>query len=190
MALRWRARLPGAVERRSASPPPLLVSPGWQVLLNLAFGRSDRGENIDSTRDGERGGTIARGRRLGRVDIYGWYDVYPASMTLISGMTIHQGDTLTATISTAQIPYTFTLSNLNTGASFKIAKAAGGKLSDAQTLVECYTTCPTFGQVAFSAATINGQPLAQADPDILDGLPGTTSAITDGEDFTVTQATT
>ena len=121
--------------------------------------------------------------------IQGWYEAYPAAPVYFNN-TIGPGDTLTATISAPQNVYTFTLSDLTKGWTKTATKTLVAEKSSAEVLVECDGTCPAFHQVAFTKATVNGHPLANANPAVLDGTPGTTSAITNGENFTVTQLTT
>jgi hypothetical protein len=122
------------------------------------------------------------------------YPKFPVNLSL----TIHPGDTVTASVTTdGNGNFTLTIRDTTTGGSFTThQKLRHAKLGSAEVIAEAPSSggvlpLANFGSVAFSAATVNGQPIGSFHPDRIDMVSGTTtkattSALSNGKAFTVT----
>ena len=140
---------------------------------------------------------------------YAWYEMYPHSGFLISGMTIHSGDSMTASVKfQGNGQYLLSLSDLTTSKSFSHIFLANAQRSSAEWIVEAPSSTSgilpltNFGSVSFSNAqfmdntgimhTIDGRGTGTYDSITLNdplGGNGIPSSLTDSgttSSFTVT----
>jgi len=82
---------------------------------------------------------------------YPWYDFYPNSVRKITGMTVHPGDKMSATVSFSGSQFTISMTNRTTGKSFsKTATFNRAKRTSAEWIVNGYTAALTnFGKISF-----------------------------------------
>lgn len=104
---------------------------------------------------------------------YAWWEMYPKSLVVITGITVHPGDAFTATVSYASGAFTMTLADKKTGAQFTTTQQSK---KAQRTSVEWIVEGPSrgnltnFGSVGFMGAsgTIGGQVTS---PDSSGGAP-------------------
>jgi hypothetical protein len=104
---------------------------------------------------------------------YAWYEFYPHPSFLISGLTIHPGDHISAEVSFANRRFTTTITDVTTGLSFSTsARVSGAQRSSAEWIAEAPSSSggilplADFGTVSYGTdntgvastcfATING----------------------------------
>ena len=133
----------------------------------------------------------------GKAVYYAWYEMYPKFPVNLS-LTIHAGDTMSASVTTAgRGSFTLTIKNTTTGGSFTTTqKLKNAKLGSAEVIAEAPSSggvlpLANFGTVGFSAATVNGQKIGSFNPDRINMVSGTTtkattSALSNGNAFSVT----
>ena len=133
----------------------------------------------------------------GKPVYYAWYEMYPKFPVNLS-LTIRPGDTLSASVTTNGTgSFTLSISDTTSGRSFTtVQKLRRAKLGSAEVIAEAPSSgsvlpLANFGSVAFSAATVNGQPIGNFHPDRIDMVSGTTtkattSALSNGTAFAVT----
>jgi hypothetical protein len=133
----------------------------------------------------------------GKPVYYAWYEMYPKFPVNLS-LTIRPGDSLSASVTTNGTgSFTLTIRDTTSGRSFTtIQKLRRAKLGSAEVIAEAPSSggvlpLANFGSVAFSAATVNGQPIGNFHPDRINMVSGTTtkattSALSNGTAFSVT----
>ena len=133
----------------------------------------------------------------GKPVYYAWYEMYPKFPVNLS-LTIRPGDTLSASVTTNGTgSFTLTIRDTTSGRSFTTTqKLRRAKLGSAEVIAEAPSSgsvlpLANFGSVAFSAATVNGQPIGNFHPDRINMVSGTTtkattSALSNGTAFSVT----
>jgi len=91
---------------------------------------------------------------------YAWYEFYPHPSFLISGLTIHPGDHITAQANFNGRSFVVTITDTTTGLSFSTsAKVRGAQRSSAEWIAEAPSSSggilplANFGTVSFSAST-------------------------------------
>jgi hypothetical protein len=91
---------------------------------------------------------------------YAWYEFYPHPSFLISGLTIHPGDHMTAQANFNGRSFVVTITDTTTGLSFSTsAKVRGAQRSSAEWIAEAPSSSggilplANFGTVSFSAST-------------------------------------
>lgn len=96
---------------------------------------------------------------------YAWYEFYPKPSFIISGLTIHPGDTISADAQFNGRSFVVTITDTTTGASFsKSARVSSAQRSSAEWIAEAPSSSggilplADFGTVSFSScdATISG----------------------------------
>jgi hypothetical protein len=132
----------------------------------------------------------------GKPVYYAWYEMYPKFPVNLS-LTIHAGDTMSASVTTAgRGSFTLTIRDTTTGGSFTtVQKLKHAKLGSAEVIAEAPSSggvlpLANFGTVGFSAAMVNGQAIGSFNPDRIDMVSGTTtkattSALSGGTAFSV-----
>jgi Peptidase A4 family len=100
--------------------------------------------------------------RSGRPMYYAWFEILPAAAVDIP-LRVAPGDTITAEVATDGTTFTFTLSDVTSGASFtKTATVANPAVESAEWIAEAPSVCArscqvmplaNFGSVAFTAAS-------------------------------------
>jgi hypothetical protein len=82
---------------------------------------------------------------------YPWYDFYPNPVRKITGMAVHPGDKMSATVSYSGSQFTISMTNRTTGKSFsKTATFNRAKRTSAEWIVNGYTAALTnFGKISF-----------------------------------------
>jgi len=100
-----------------------------------------------------------------------WWEILPAAETVISGMTVHPGDAMSASVQLVSgTSWRITIADTTTGASFTIMQTYTGPRTSAEWIEEA----PTVGG---RVATLAHYQLTTFDPGTLDGKnPGLTSA--------------
>jgi len=101
----------------------------------------------------------------------GWYEMYPASPVYYSltSYPVRAGDQITATVSRSGATYTLTLHNGTRGWTKATIKSMSASNASAEVIIESPTgSYPAFGTVSFSNIQINGSPLANWNPNLLD----------------------
>jgi hypothetical protein len=102
----------------------------------------------------------------GQISYSAWYEMYPANPVTLSTstMTVHPGDTMSASVTYASNVFTLTLTDVTTKQSFKTTKSGTYARSSAEWIVEApwengVLPLAGFGTETFSAATatINNQ---------------------------------
>lgn len=133
----------------------------------------------------------------GKPVYYAWYEMYPKFPVNLS-LTIRPGDIVSASVTTNGTgSFTLTIRDTTRGGSFTTTqRLKSAKLGSAEVIAEAPSSggvlpLANFGSVAFSAATVNGQPIGSFHPDRIDMVSGTTtkastSALSNGKAFTVT----
>ena len=111
-----------------------------------------------------------------RVTYFAWYEMFPAHAHPIpsSSITVHAGDVFTASI-TYGTDFTLTLTDQTTGKSFTTQQTltVAQRLS-AEIVAEASSNAlgvlplADFGLVAFSDCTVDGQPLSDSSPEVID----------------------
>jgi hypothetical protein len=100
-----------------------------------------------------------------------WYEMYPAAPVYLntSQYPASAGDSITATV-TYSSTFTVKLTNNTRGWTFTTSKAVRrAQRASAEVIIESPSASyPNFGTIQFTNCTINGQPLANANPALLD----------------------
>jgi hypothetical protein len=99
----------------------------------------------------------------GSAHYYAWWEILPASETVISSITVSAGDTMSASISKGTgSAWTITLTDTTTGRSFTTTQTYTGPQSSAEWIQEAPTvgghvaTLANYGKAIFDPGTING----------------------------------
>jgi len=124
----------------------------------------------------------------GKQQDYAWFEMYPKPAYLITGMTIHSGDVLTASVTyTANNKFTLTMTDTTTGKSFTTTQRSNAARSSAEWIVEApwsggVLPLANFGTVSISKAqftdssgvthTIDGRGSGTYDPITMDNPSG------------------
>jgi hypothetical protein len=133
---------------------------------------------------------------------YAWYEFYPAPSKNIDSVTVHPGDTMTASVHwTSGTSFTVTLTNTTTSETFsQTGSVSNAQRSSAEWIAEAPSgggilPLADFGTIDFTSCTANGQAIgnfATTNTEQIDmaGKQGqakaTTSALaSDGESFSV-----
>jgi opacity protein-like surface antigen len=191
------------------------VSGEWQVPAVSCPTRTAQYSSAWLGIDGDGSGTV---EQIGtesdcsgasRPSYYAWYELYPAASVRI-GMSLHPGDSVSASVSASGTTYTLTIVDTNSGARYsatKYARQAQG--ASAEWVVEAPASCSkqsckplplaNFGAVNFSACYAAGGGTRgsitdrawSADQLVLNGPSGTLEALPsapspDGSAFSVT----
>ena len=150
----------------------------------------------------EQTGTLAESNH-GSVSYYAWYEMYPAAMVTVGGMTITPGDQMTATVTTGGTgSFTLTLVDDTTNASFATTQTGNGAaLSSAEVIAEAPSSgssilpLANFGTASFTSSAFNGQLLSSFGSSELEQIDMTSGSTTiastsvlgsDGASFSVT----
>ena len=128
---------------------------------------------------------------------YAWYEMYPKFPTNLS-LAIRPGDSISGSVTTdGRGGFTLTIRNNSTGQSFTTTqRLKRASLASAEAIAEAPSSSggvlplTNFGTVAFSATTVNGQPIGNFNPDKIDMVSGSTvkaqtSALSGGTNFSV-----
>ena len=98
--------------------------------------------------------------RSGAPAYYAWYEFYPHPSKLISGVSVHPGDVVSAEVLYSGGRFTVSIQDLTTGASFSAsAKVRGAQRSSAEWIAEAPSSSggilplADFGTVSFGADT-------------------------------------
>ncbi|NMP23350.1 G1 family glutamic endopeptidase [Sulfobacillus harzensis] len=93
-----------------------------------------------------------------------WWEILPAAETTISGMTIHPGDVMQASIvNNGNGTWTISLKDTTSGQSFSTTQSYSGPAQSAEWIEEAPTvggrvaTLANYGQTTFDPGTVNGQ---------------------------------
>lgn len=101
----------------------------------------------------------------GTPQYYAWYEFYPHSAFLITRITVHVGDSMTAKVTFSGRTFTVTLTDASTGLSFQTSSRTKAERSSAEWIAEAPSSSggvlsvADFGTVSFfgSHATKSGQ---------------------------------
>jgi len=99
---------------------------------------------------------------------YAWYEMYPSAAHFITNVSVHPGDSISASVSYDGTSFHLSLTNNTTSESFSITQAGSGQgLSSAEWIAEAPSIgsvlpLANFGTASFSncGATINGNSVA------------------------------
>ena len=92
-----------------------------------------------------------------------WWEILPASETVIAGITVHPGDAMSASITKGSgSSWTISISDSTTGKSFTATKSYSGAQTSAEWIEEAPTvgghlaTLAHYGSAVFDPGTVNG----------------------------------
>jgi hypothetical protein len=104
----------------------------------------------------------------GKAHYYAWWEILPAAETVIPSITVHPGDAMTASITKGssitgiKSPWTITITDTSTGASFTTVQTYTGPQTSAEWIEEAPTvggrvaTLANYGLASFDLGTVNG----------------------------------
>ncbi len=122
--------------------------------------------------------------RSGAPAYYAWYEFYPHPSKVISGLTIHAGDVVSADVAYSGGRFRVTITDVSTGASFSTsAKVNGAQRSSAEWIAEAPSSSggilplADFGTVSFGADTTGVASTCSA---TIGGVPGTIGSFGSG----------
>ena len=133
----------------------------------------------------------------GRAEYYAWWEILPASETVISSLTVHAGDSITGTITKGSSgKWTITLKDNTTGGSFTTSKSYSGPGTSVDYIQEAVdvngsiSVPPKLSKASFSGLKANGaSPALTSSGEILLVQNGTTyytpSSVSGGNSFSV-----
>ena len=103
----------------------------------------------------------------GQTTYYAWYEMYPSDPVKISSITVHPGDTVSASVNYNAANNTFTMTIADGSQTYTTLALPGGNAqrSSAEWIVEApwsggVLPLANFGSVAFSNITMNGTAVA------------------------------
>lgn len=115
----------------------------------------------------------------------GWYEMYPKSPVYYTNP-VSPGDQIVGKVSRSGSNYTLTLTDSTKGWTKTVTKSLNAQNVSAEVIIESPTGAyPKFGQVNFTNSTIDGTPLGNLKPTLLDasnsgGYEDHTSAVSGG----------
>jgi len=133
----------------------------------------------------------------GSAEYYAWWEILPASETVITSLTVHAGDSITGTITKGSSgKWTITLKDNTTGKSFSTSKSYSGPGTSVDYIQEAVdvngsiSVPPKLSKASFSGLTANGaNPELTSSGEILLVQSGTTyytpSSVSGGNAFSV-----
>jgi len=96
----------------------------------------------------------------GRAQYYAWYEMYPSYSVAITSLTIHAGDTITASVTYRSGPFALRIMDVTTGKSFTTTQTIfGAQRSSAEWIVEAPSSgfgvppLANFGTATFTGAS-------------------------------------
>lgn len=151
-----------------ASDAVTMVSGSWTVptVSGKANAYSSVWVGIDgyASNSVEQLGTEQDTSKSGATRYYAWWEMYPNPSVRITSMTIHPGDSISASVTYNAGAYTLQITDNTTGQSFSTVQAGTAQRSSAEWIVEAPSSfsgilpLANFGTATFSGAqaTING----------------------------------